>query len=281
MENKYVRNHFSTFLLLFICMICLISGNTASVSAAGAGDDAKDDSDIGIRMESGSGSEIDLNASGSISVVLCDHQTEAAVPGGEMTLYRVAEVKEIDGSLIWQYTGDFENCGVDMGDISDRRLAESLEKKISPDFVKQVKTIGSDGKVIFEDLPVGLYLLVQTEAAEGYNTVSSFLVSVPLQDGNEWIYDVDAGPKVEAAVPEISGTPETEETPEIPETSGTSEIPESPSSSGGSGHQTGMHSSRLPQTGQLNWPIPVLAVSGMLLFAFGWTLYRGRRENEA
>lgn len=28
----------------------------------------------------------------------------------------------------------------------------------------------------------------------------------------------------------------------------------------------------LPQTGQLNWPVPVLAVSGVLLFAAGWVL---------
>ena len=30
----------------------------------------------------------------------------------------------------------------------------------------------------------------------------------------------------------------------------------------------------LPQTGQLNWPIPVMAISGMLLFAFGWVTDR-------
>ena len=30
----------------------------------------------------------------------------------------------------------------------------------------------------------------------------------------------------------------------------------------------------LPDTGQTNWPVPVLAVSGLLLFAFGWALKR-------
>ena len=33
----------------------------------------------------------------------------------------------------------------------------------------------------------------------------------------------------------------------------------------------------LPQTGQLNWPVPVLAVSGVVLFAFGWALDRKYR----
>ena len=61
-----------------------------------------------------------------------------------------------------------------------------------------VEIIGEEGNVIFENLPVGLYLLVQTEAAEEYNAVSSFLVSVPLQDGDGWIYNVDGNIKTTA-----------------------------------------------------------------------------------
>lgn len=37
----------------------------------------------------------------------------------------------------------------------------------------------------------------------------------------------------------------------------------------------------LLQTGQLNWPVPVLAVAGVLLFAFGWVMTRKNEENEA
>lgn len=37
----------------------------------------------------------------------------------------------------------------------------------------------------------------------------------------------------------------------------------------------------LIQTGQLNWPIPVLAIAGILLFISGWVLYfRGRTKHE-
>ena len=34
----------------------------------------------------------------------------------------------------------------------------------------------------------------------------------------------------------------------------------------------------LPQTGQLHWPVPILAVSGVVLFAMGWYLCFGKRE---
>ena len=36
--------------------------------------------------------------------------------------------------------------------------------------------------------------------------------------------------------------------------------------------------SHLPQTGQLNWPVPVLAGAGLVLFALGWWLCFGQRK---
>ncbi|MGN1191149.1 MAG: hypothetical protein ACI4S0_00615 [Dorea sp.] len=95
-----------------------------------------------------------------------------------------------------------------------------------------MEIIGEEGNVIFENLPVGLYLLVQTEAAEEYNAVSSFLVSVPLQDGDGWIYNVDGNIKTSA-----------------------------------------------DRTAEL--PVPVMAMSGMLLFMIGWSMYRGKNADEA
>lgn len=35
----------------------------------------------------------------------------------------------------------------------------------------------------------------------------------------------------------------------------------------------------LPQTGQLNWPIPVLVISGLCLFSAGWILRFGRKKD--
>ena len=34
----------------------------------------------------------------------------------------------------------------------------------------------------------------------------------------------------------------------------------------------------LPQTGQLNWPVPVLAVSGVVLFTIGWLICFNRKK---
>jgi len=36
---------------------------------------------------------------------------------------------------------------------------------------------------------------------------------------------------------------------------------------------------KLPQTGQLNWPVPLMACAGLALFALGWALcYAGKKE---
>lgn len=35
---------------------------------------------------------------------------------------------------------------------------------------------------------------------------------------------------------------------------------------------------KLPQTGQMNWPIPVMTVAGLALFIFGWYLCFGRKR---
>lgn len=36
--------------------------------------------------------------------------------------------------------------------------------------------------------------------------------------------------------------------------------------------------STLPQTGQLNWPIPVLVVLGLAMFSVGWALRCRKKE---
>jgi len=104
-----------------------------------------------------------------------------------------------------------------------------------------------DGAAKFTDIPEGLYLIWQETAASGYEKLSAFLVSVPY-DGK---MDVTAASKTALEL-------ETEE-----ETK-----PSSPSGN-----------KKLPQTGQLEWPIPWLALTGMILFVLGWWLFFGKRKD--
>ena len=54
------------------------------------------------------------------------------------------------------------------------------------------------GQVKFENLPIGLYFVEETNApAQIVNYTANFLVSIPMtnKDGDDWIYDVVANPK--------------------------------------------------------------------------------------
>lgn len=197
-----------------------------------------------------------LSRKGSIEVTLYDHQNDTALRGGKLTLYKVADVTRSNGDLKFSYTEDFKGCGIALGDLTDSTLAARLEAKLPAGAQGTTRTVSEEGTAAFTKLPLGLYLVVQTEASKGYEAVNSFLVSLPMADESGWLYTVDASPKV--------GSPTGEYPPQEPALPGR---PTGSGSSDGSGSSSG-----LPQSGQLNWPIPVMACSGLLLFAAGWVL---------
>lgn len=193
----------------------------------------------------------DLEASGTITVHLkSDGQ---ALNSGTLTFYRVGEVFEDNGNYSFKLTAPFADCDTPLEDIHSPETAEILAN-----YAKQQNYTGTtvaiqNGTVRFA-VPqgqLGLYLVVQQQEADGWQTLSPFLISVPNLENGKYIYQVDATPKVGELLPKP--TPPTEITPVDP---------------------------TLPQTGQLNWPIPVLVVLGLSLFAAGWMLrFRGKRHD--
>ena len=289
MEQKSLRRRFAALLL----MLCLLAAGTLPALATSAN----------IRLVDASGNP----ATGTIRVALYDSAKDKALSGGQLTLYRVAEVKRKNGDLSFEYCGDFYGCGIALGDLTDSTLADQLLEYMPQGARGTTKTVGADGNAAFEDLELGLYLIVQSKASNGYAPIKPFLVSLPMAENGKWNYEVDASPKVGGYTPVNPDTPPTPPTP-VPDKPGTPDQPtnpdtpknpdgpDSPVSPGSpdspvapgnpdnpvapgnpdnpalAGHPDGAVMSGLPQTGQLNWPVPVLAVSGVLLFAAGWVL---------
>lgn len=200
----------------------------------------------------------DLNKSGSISITMKNTDTGEIVSGGSLALYQVADAVEEDGDFSFRFTDEFSNCGLSLEDIHSEKLSSGLAVYAEHKGLRQtIQSIGADGSVSFTGMKTGLYLIVQESATEGYHDVSPFLVSIPMQSGEEWVYDVDASPKAEfrdVKMPTQPGTPTQQRSP-------------------GAG-------AKLPQTGQFNWPVPVLAVAGILLYAFGWSMNNTKKKNE-
>lgn len=187
----------------------------------------------------------DTDRAGSISITM--RYGEKTVSGGTLTLYRAGGISEDDGNYSFVLTEDYKESGISLDDLESAGLAESLAKYTSEKKPAGVEIpIGKDGKASAAGLETGLYLIVQTKAAEGYEAVSPFLVSIPMNEDGVYLYDVNATPKM--------GTL-TEEPPE----------PDTPAEP------------NLPQTGQLNWPVPVMAAAGLALLLLGFGLRMGKK----
>lgn len=170
------------------------------------------------------------------------------VAGGEVTCIRVGTVAQSDGDLYFQRVED----DVRLDDIDDPALAKELAKFAQDhNLTGETLTVSAEGTAVFRNLKPGLYLIREDTPAEGFSPLAPFLVSVPYNEDGEYIYDVTANAKSE-----LERTPES--TPTEPTTPPTKPTPPP--------------GPNLPQTGQLNWPVPVLVVLGLGLFSVGWML---------
>lgn len=176
--------------------------------------------------------EVDTTKTGSITITLDKQQ----VSGGSLRLYQIATVE--DNKFV--YTNGYENCGISL-DKLDSDTAKALAKISTDTNTSVTQSVVKGSNVVFNQLQVGLYLVVQDGSFENYQSIDPFLVSIPQKEGESYIYDVDASPKVGTLTKVTPTTPPSED---------------------------------IPNTGQLNWPIPVLATSGILLIVVGWYLLK-------
>lgn len=186
----------------------------------------------------------------TISVTLTYGKEKDKIEGAELLLYRVGDVKEDDGNYSFVLSDAFKDSKLSLEKL-DGTLAESLAKYAKNcTALKSVKT-DKEGTALFDKLTPGLYLVVQEKGADGYKAINPFLVSVPKMENGKYDYTVDANPKVGEIVPEETAKPTQPPKPTEP---------------------------TLPQTGQLNWPVPILAVAGLGLFVLGWGMRFGRKK---
>ena len=263
----------------------------------------------------------DLHRQGSISVTLTERVDNTLIAGAELSLYRVADVfYGNDGALQYRYTTAFENCDFA---VTDSDLAKKLEGFVENKSIDSIKmTTDGQGKAVFPELDMGLYLVIQSNTVSGYSPCKPFIVSLPLETKGVYPYDVDASPKTEIAkltditIQKVWNKDETASLPEsitvqlllgddviktaiLTEKNGWKVTYENMAQSDEytvreenvpkgytatyqkNGYNfTVTNTAPLIQTGQLNWPISVLAVMGLLLIAAGVVvLQRGKRNN--
>ena len=149
----------------------------------------------------------DLNQEGNIRIQM--RYAGEPVSGGELTIYRVGDIKEDDGNFNFVLADQFSPSKVSLEKVYSPATADKLaDYAAQQDIAGSTKKISKEGMIDFQNLQPGLYLLVQHRAAQGYYCVNSFLVSIPLAEGDGYSYDVDASPKVSPVAKPQSGNSE-------------------------------------------------------------------------
>lgn len=209
---------------------------------------------------------------------------QVSMAGAVIELYQVADAD-------FHYVNGFDAAGVPLKHLSDSDLPKALEKAITDSTEHRTDVSSASGLAAFSNLSKGVYLVRQSNQVPGYESFDTFLVTIPLKQDGKWIYNVDASPKLgvipkpeEPSEPEEPTTPEepvvptTEEETEVTEEPGsetvipvnpvhprTNDVPDHPDKTG--------NEEKLPQTGQLVWPIPVLAFLGLCFVIIGKKLH--------
>lgn len=140
---------------------------------------------------------VDFNHKGSIQITLYEKNDNEKIEGAELTIYKVADAREKDHNLVFEYVKELEECPVSLEDLESATVSSEIEKCIPNDMDGIVKVTDSDGSVKYEDLDLGLYLVKQTNKVEGFSKIDSFLVMIPKVIDNKWVYDVEATPKTD------------------------------------------------------------------------------------
>lgn len=95
----------------------------------------------------------------------------------------------------------------DIKDTVDAALAEDANPKLIAFATATTGDKGITGQAVFSEMPVGVYLIVETGAPpQIVNKTANFLVSIPMakEDGTGWNYDIVANPKNAAVYGGIS-----------------------------------------------------------------------------
>ena len=244
---------------------------------------------------------------GTVTITLKRTDGETLVPDVNVTLHQVGVGRTANNNLFFDLVPALAGTQTDgespaavtldgLTAAQNTAYAAALKKAINNLSDEEKATVsswtvktGEDGKAVFAGnegdggLHVGVYL-VQSEKRGGYQPITPFLIYLPITEtengGSHWETDVAASPKVEYKTsggntkPDPKPDPDPDDPPtDIPE----EEVPlgpgEFPDDEGDPGLEDIFDEepplAMLPQTGLLQWPIPVMAMAGLLLVALG------------
>ena len=171
-------------------------------------------------------STIDTNRTGSLTINKYEgneQDPDKLLDGVTFTAYKVADIVQstteagttdvkmqpvealttIDPDIQITSETKYDN----IRDTVDAALADGADPKLTAFATATTGDNGTKGQAVFNEMPVGVYLIVETDApSQIVNKTANFLVSIPManEDGTGWNYNIVANPKNAAVYGGIS-----------------------------------------------------------------------------
>ena len=222
---------------------------------------------------------------------------EQLIDGIELTLYKVGNATiESDNNLYYDLADALvvADDPIDlngMKDAENKEISEKIELRIrnlkygNEEELKKItvataKTGAAEGDadkgiVVFDNLVPGVYLVRQDSTNWTFENIKSILIAVPYTqpDGSAWVFDAEVFAKLQyrpddeepTTKPTTGTTGSTEPTEDIPD----DDVP-SGSTDDEDIDDPEVPKQELPETGMMQWPVPFMAMGGVVLFGMGY-----------
>lgn len=143
------------------------------------------------------------NRQGSIQAILMSQADSSGkqtpYPGISMKLYQIGNASENNGNVSFTLDSRFAGSGITMDSLTTAdkwaAAAQTLAGFAGSSGINAIEgTSDAQGQILFNNLEQGVYLLIQN-SGQNRLIISPSLLTVPLQENGQWIYDVKTYPK--------------------------------------------------------------------------------------
>ena len=194
--------------------------------------------------------------SGGITVVMINKADKQPLADRDVVFVKAADCLYTETDISFSLISDFSDTELDLesSDAAEQLLEKVKEKGISGETVRS----DTDGKAVFAERELGAYLVYSPDGI-----FTPFIVFLPMVTEDGISFELTAQPKID--IPDEPTTePEKEtDTPEEPTAPRPTDSDE-----------------KLPQTGMLQLPVPILGLCGVLVFSKGFILYANSKKEE-
>ena len=144
-----------------------------------------------------SANTVDFNRKGSITFELIEQEHNEKIADANIEIVKIADARvDLNSNLYYEYVSSLTECNVDIKDVTKIDVNE-LASCINDNTQRLSSISDNNGKVSFNNLDLGLYLIRQTNKLNKYTSIDSYLVTLPTIENNDWIYDIYSIPKTE------------------------------------------------------------------------------------